>query len=322
MPDRDRLTEAIQWRIRLRESRAEDWEAFILWLEADPVCSEAYDLVASADIALDEAAVPAASDSPAPANDDWAEPRERRRPGRAAAGLAALAAMLLIGLLSVPWLTAGSSLYAVTTAPGEQRVVKLADGSGSVALNGATWIVLDRDDPRFAELVTGEAAFTVRHDPARPFTVKAGAHRLRDLGTVFNLVHEAESLSIEVAEGSILFDPRGAALTVGAGETLAVRGAEGPIVRDRTAPDMVAGWRRGQLSYKHAPLAAVARGLSRSIGMDIAVDSAIAERPFTGTIRVDRDRSRTMARLAAALGLQARRTGAGWTIEPSRRAPR
>jgi transmembrane sensor len=58
------------------------------------------------------------------------------------------------------------------------------------------------------------------------------------------------------------------------------------------------------------------------MGMDILVDPAIAERPFTGTIRIDAQPSRTVARLAAALGLQARRTGAGWTIEPPRRAHR
>jgi transmembrane sensor len=321
MADKDRLTEAIEWRIRLRNGGAADWDAFVLWLEEDPARSEAYDLVSIADAGLDEAAIPAVPSAPLPlANDDWSDiPAGRPAARLFVAAIAAVAAVLLVAFLVLPRPSADSSPYAVATRPGEQRVVALA-GGGSVALNGSTRLLLDSQNPRYAELVSGEAAFTVRHDSARPFTVVAGGHRVQDAGTVFNVVREQDGLSVEVAEGSILFDPRGAALTLGAGETLAVRGSKGNVVRDRMSPAAVAGWRRGQLSYRRAPLAAVARGLSRSMGMDIVVDPAIAERPFTGTIRIDAEPSRTMARLAAALGLQARRTGAGWTIEPPRRA--
>jgi transmembrane sensor len=53
------LAEAIEWHVRLRDgSAAADWEAFILWLEADPARSAAYDDVVRADAALGPEAFP------------------------------------------------------------------------------------------------------------------------------------------------------------------------------------------------------------------------------------------------------------------------
>lgn len=319
--DQDRLTEAISWRLRLRDGGPEDWEAFVRWLEEDPERSIAYDAVADADRAVTADMVPAATFPPA-ANDEGRSPagRPRRAVYAWAAALSAVAALVLFAF-ALPWFTAGSGRYAIATAAGEQRTVEIGAGS-SVALNGATRVVLDRDDPRYAELAGGEALFTIRHDAAHPFTVVAGDHRVQDVGTVLNLARDQGNFTVEVAEGAVLYDPDGAAVSLGAGETLAVDEAHRQIVRDRQDPAAIAGWRRGQLSFKHASLAAVARGLSRSIGMDIRLDPAIADRPFTGTVRIDGDPSETMARLAATLDLKARRNGPGWLIEPSPRARR
>lgn len=320
--DQDRLTEAISWRIRLRDGGPEDWDAFVRWLEEDSERSAAYDAVAEADRAVTRDMVPAATSSPAANDGAMAFPTVgRRRGGYAwAAALSAVAALVLLAF-ALPWFTAASGRYAVATAAGQQRTVEIGAGS-SIALNGATRVVLDRDDPRYAELAAGEALFTVRHDSEHPFTVVAGDHRVQDLGTVFNLARDGGIFTVEVAEGAVVYDPGGSAVSLGAGETLAVDEAHGRIVRDRQDPAAIAGWRRGQLSFKHASLAAVARGLSRSIGMDIRLDPAIADRPFTGTVRIDGDPSATMARLAATLDLEARRNGAGWLLEPAPRARR
>ena len=67
------LAEAIDWHLRLRDGGAADWEAFVLWLEADPARSAAYDEVARADAALGPEAFP-----PIAANDDSG--RRRARP--------------------------------------------------------------------------------------------------------------------------------------------------------------------------------------------------------------------------------------------------
>jgi transmembrane sensor len=320
--DQDRLTEAIQWRIRLRDGGPDDWDAFVRWLEEDPERSAVYDAVADAERAVQPDMIAAATSFPAANDEAMAGPigRPRRAVYAWAAALSAVAALVLF-VFALPWFTAEPGRYAVATAAGEQRTVEIGPGS-SIALNGATRVVLDRDDPRYAELAAGEALFTIRHDAAHPFTVVAGDHRVQDVGTVFNLTRDGGTFTVGVAEGAVIYEPGGAAISLGAGETLAVDEAHRRIVRDRQDPAAIAGWRRGQLSFKHAPLAAVARGLSRSIGMDIRLDPAIADRPFTGTVRIDGDPSATMARFAATLDLKARRDGAGWLIEPSPRARR
>ena len=51
--ERDELkAEAIAWHLRLRDDGAEAFEAFALWLDADPARSDAYDAVALADAEL------------------------------------------------------------------------------------------------------------------------------------------------------------------------------------------------------------------------------------------------------------------------------
>lgn len=318
----DSLSQAIEWRIRLRDNRSEDWEAFVEWLEGDPARSEAYDRVALADADVDPEAIPSRT-SPKPANDEWdtaySAPRTTRR--RWLSAFAAVAALLIFGLIAMPWMTFGSSQYEVATAAGERKTIPIGDG-GMVALNGATRIVLDHDNPRYAELTRGEATFTIRHDSGRPFLAVAGEHRIQDTGTVFNLVHDEERFAVEVVEGSVIYNPENEAIALAAGQTLrAPKGKHRLVVATRD-PDELAGWRRGQLSYSEAPLATVASDLSRSLGTEILVDPVIAEQPFTGSIRVDGGDEATLARLASTLNLQTGRTTKGWLIKPLARANR
>jgi transmembrane sensor len=307
----DIQAEAIAWHIRLRDGGAEDWNAFVRWLEVDPARSAAYDAVALADAALTTEAVqrPAANDNREGGR--WSAGR------RWATALAAAAALFLLGLIAIPWLTAGPGRYEVATTAGQHRTAPLGDG-GSAQLNGATRLVLDRNDPRYAELVTGEATFSVRHDDAHPFVVVAGDHRVQDAGTTFNLVRDRGHFSVAVIEGSVVYDPDGAAVPLAAGQTLRADQAGRPVV-GREDPQAMTGWQRGQLSYRAAPLAIVAGDLSRSLGVEVAIDPGLMALPFTGSIRVDRN---AVTSLASTLGLQARRTGDGWLIERHSRAPR
>jgi transmembrane sensor len=314
----DIRTEAIAWHIRLRGGRAADWEAFVRWLEGDPARSDAYDAIALADAALTADAVPAAAILAAANDDSAANGWGRSR--RWATAFAAVAAVLLIALIAIPWLNARPDRYEVATAAGQRRTVPTGDG-GTVALNGATRLILDRNDPRYAELAAGEATFTVPHDAARPFVVAAGAHRVQDAGTTFNLVSDHDRFSVEVIEGAVLYDPGGAAVPLAAGQTLRADQA-GHAVIGRQDPGTMAGWRRGQLSYTGAPLETVASDLSRSVGAEVTLDRDIRALPFTGSIRVEPNPAATVTGFAATLGLRARRTGNSWLIEPQSRSSR
>jgi transmembrane sensor len=313
--------EAIEWHVRLQAGGTEDWEAFIRWLEADPAHSAAYDRVKFADAAIHPDMMPAMG-SPEAANDEEdasAQPSGARgRIGLWATALATAAAIVAI-LVALPWLTAGPSRHEVATAAGERRNVDLGDGT-SVVLNGSTRLILDRDDSRYAELVAGEATFTVRHDEARPFLVAAGDHRVLDAGTIFNLVRDPNRFSVEVVEGAVVYDPGGTAVPLAVGQTLLVRSGARPVLGRREPEDMT-GWQRGRLSYGSVPLETVASDLSRNLGTEVRLDPDVAAMPFTGSIQVDGDAA-TLSTLASTLGLQARRIGSGWLIEPQPRATR
>ena len=182
-------------------------------------------------------------------------------------------------------------------------------------LNGSTRLILDRNDPRYAELASGEATFTVRHDDAHPFTVVSGDHQVQDVGTVFNLISDHGDFSVEVIDGAVLYNPGREAVSLSAGQTL-TRPAGSQAVVARGDPQAMAGWRRGQLSYAGMPMRRVASDVSRTLGVPVSVSGSAASLPFTGSIRIQRDSAATVGDLASSVGLRARRTDTGWTIEP------
>ena len=312
--------EAIGWHLRMRDDAPEDWDAFVDWLEADPANSDAFDAVLRAEAATSAETLPPRA-RPEPANDheDAESPPGRRWVSRWAAGLG-IAAVLLLALVALPMFRSGApDRYEIATAAGQQRSVDLGDGS-TAALNGATRLILDRNDPRSVELAAGEATFSVRHDANRPFAVVSGSHRVEDVGTRFNVISDAGRFEVAVIEGSVLYDPQGARVPLAAGQALAVRGGGQPVL-SRDDPARFAGWQSGRLNYASAPLDTVASDLSRSLGTPLRVDPDVRGLAFTGTIRIEGDQGATLSDFAATLGLQARHEGNGWVIEPHVRAP-
>ncbi len=313
-PHQTVLAEAVAWHLRLREGTDADWDDFVLWLEVDPARSKAYDRVESGHVALTpEAFAVGASPWPMIAANDEA-PRESWWRGRWAIGLGAFAAAILVAFLALPMFTSGPDFHEVSTGAGQRREIAFADGSSAV-LNGSTRLILDRNDPRYAELASGEATFTVRHDADRPFTVVAGDHRVQDVGTSFNLIRDHGDFSVEVIEGAVVYDPDRAAVPLSAGQTLLASGRAHPVV-GRADPGAIAGWRRGQLSYAGASMERVARDVSRTLGVSVAFDRRLEHQPFSGSIRIQDNNAATVADLASSLDLQARRAGRGWIIGP------
>lgn len=314
--------EAIAWHLRLKEGSTQDWDAFMAWLEADPVRSKAYDDVKFADAAITPEMVPAVAVARAANDEAETAGRPARGLRRWATALAALAAIVLFGIITVPLFTRGADEYEIATRPGERRTIALAGGD-TFMLNGGTRLLLDRSDPRSARIAAGEATFVIRHDEARPFVVSAGSHRVVDVGTTFNIARDDRHFAVEVIEGAISYERAGTAVALAAGQTLETGDDPKAAVRiGRRTPSDMAGWRRGRLSYSAAPLEQVARDMSRTLGTRIIVDPAVAALPFTGSLRVDRGARGSVDTLAATLDLRVRRAGDGWRIEPGPGAPR
>ena len=81
-------------------------------------------------------------------------------------------------------------------------------------------MVLDRENPRFAQLERGEALFTVIHDESRPFIVKTGGATLTDAGTAFNVVRNGDVTEVAVSEGLVIYDKGAEKVTLPVGHSL------------------------------------------------------------------------------------------------------
>lgn len=298
-------TQAIDWIVRQRDPGFADWDGFTDWLAADPDHAAIYDALAIFDEDLE--ALPPET---VPSVEIY--PEERRRPSRRAWFGGAIAAAL-VAAVTLPNLGLFADPNRIETAAGEHRTVALADGS-KIEINGASVVTLDKQRPRFARLESGEAMFHVVHREGDPFVVEAGASRIVDLGTAFNVVRSGRQTSVAVSEGVVLYNPGRDKVRVEAGQAIdAQDGGVTPKVRDIDVAN-VGGWRSGLLVYNGAPLTIVAEDLKRTAGMDVSIAPEAAGQSFRGALIIDRDRGRTIADLAALSGTRAEKRGDGWVL--------
>ncbi len=303
------LDVAIAWRVRLSAPAASDadWAAFTDWLEADPAHGDAYDAVALADRDYSGALEVGTVDAVAPSNDNDTVPWFRRR------GFMAASATAVLALVATPFLAGGRDLETIQTRPGETRTIALNDGS-RIELNGGTQISLDRRDDRYARLLDGEAAFTIRHDPANPFVLQTGDTRLVDVGTRFNVRKDASGLEVAVGEGAVRYNPDDEAVLIRAGNQLVLATHAPAPVLSATDPASVGSWRSGRLSYQAASIARIALDLSRATGATVSVDPTVSALRFSGTIEIGHDPAVTMRQVQGLLGIKATATSTGWRL--------
>lgn len=130
------------------------------------------------------------------ASTDPIERRPRRRLWLAAAGVCALAVGLALTVM-----VGGGQTYA--TAKGEQRIIRLEDGS-VVHLNTDSRLkVRYSETERDLQLLNGEALFTVQHDRTRPFRVHSDGTLIQAVGTQFNVYRRASGTRVSVLEGTV-----------------------------------------------------------------------------------------------------------------------
>lgn len=298
--------QAIDWIIRQRDPAFADWDGFADWLAADAAHASTYDALAALDQDLD-ALPPETSPSVV------IIPAEPRRPSRRVWFGGAIAAAL-VAAITLPNLSLFGDANRIETVAGEHRTVDLADGS-KIEINGASVVTLDKDRPRFARLESGEAMFHVVHRDNDPFVVEAGASRIVDLGTAFNVVRAGRQTSVAVSEGVVLYNPDRDKVRVAAGQAIDAgdHDAKPPKVRAIDVAN-VGGWRTGLLVYSDAPLTVVAEDLKRTAGIEIGIAPEAAGRSFRGALIVDKDRARTVSDLAALSGTRAEKRGDGWVL--------
>lgn len=115
--------------------------------------------------------------------------------------LAFAASLLLAVAAALIWFQVSRNTYR--TDVGEQRTVRLADGS-VVELNSRSKIrVSYRASERDVELVQGQALFRVAKNPARPFIVRSGDTHVRAVGTQFDVYKKSGGTVVTVVEGRV-----------------------------------------------------------------------------------------------------------------------
>lgn len=306
---------AARWLIRSRADTFDAWDELADWLAQSPAHGSAFNALCAIDA---DVAAHLAAKHPVPANDSADDSGSKRwsstqRWGWPTGGL--VAATLVAALVFAPGQN-GGQIYE--TKPGETMQVALDDGAHAM-LNGGTRLEIQSDDRRTVAVARGEVTFSVVHGSGRPMRVTAGALQLRDLGTIFNVVHSASITQVAVSEGQVAVSGAPTALTIKRGE--AVR-----FERGRTAPDIytlpidaVAGWQTGRLFFRDASFGEVADALSRRLGMPVSLAPALQNRRFTGVLGISERPEQAKAVIEPMLGVTITTTTQGWTVDAAPR---
>jgi transmembrane sensor len=232
--------------------------------------------------------------------------RRNRRPGRSRrsvifGGLAAATAVALVVGGSLWWSQRG--VYA--TGVGEQRVVRLADGS-RISLDTDTRLRVRFDgDARRIELVDGQALFEVTPDAARPFVVAANGTEVVAVGTVFEVRRRDAGVDVTLVSGRVDVTAAAVAaprrMSAGQQTRVSARGLE------TTAVDTAAetSWTRGRLVFRDVPLADAVAEVNRYLEAGIVIDDpGISGITVSGVFRTG-DRDAFVAASTDGMGLAA-----------------
>ncbi len=194
--------------------------------------------------------------------------------------ITAIAAAILIGVVGIWWLTGGPGEdQSIATKAGEQREVKLPDGSTAMlnALSSLDFSPKKWVDDRYV-LLEGEAYFKAKK--GKTFTVRTEQGTVAVVGTVFNVYARGEELEVKCAEGRVqVINPEGTE------RVLLKKGEQVTVLRgrmqDRHGLAFYPNWFKGESAFRSAPLERVFEEMERQYGVLVLADS-LGERTFSG----------------------------------------
>lgn len=218
-------------------------------------------------------------------------------------GLVIAVAFVAIGLacwgLDAFWLNP-----SYVTRLGEQRIVRLPDGTRITLNSNSRVSVAYRKLERAVRVERGEAYFEVAKETARPFLVRAGEHCVQALGTVFIVRYDPGRTAVTLVEGKITVSREdGAAAEIPAiltpGERLTFVG-ESKVRIDEPRIEAVTAWRRSEIVLDETPLADAIAELNRYDQTTLAIrDPKIAGLKVSGVYHTGN--SETFASMIARL---------------------
>ena len=281
-----RRQEAASWFARLSQRRVstDDVKAFSAW-RRDPGNARAYERVESVWSATntlagdpDISALTAEALGKAP-------PRVRARAMVSRLwkplGSVALAAVAVIAAGTL-WTVNRPLDYA--TAVGEQRTVRLDDGSRVTLDTGTRIQIRLRDDRRSVALLSGQAFFDVAGDPARPFVVTAGDTHVTAIGTRFDVRRMDDGARVTLVEGRVSVretDQGDSGWSLNPGQQVVTAAARPAVATVDIAQET--SWTTGRLIFKATPIRTAVAEINRYSDEKIELQAShIADIPVSG----------------------------------------
>lgn len=234
---------------------------------------------------------------------DGARHRARRSGlGRRSVLIGGLAGATALLLIAGAWLWSGRGAFA--TDVGEQRVIRLADGS-KVNLDTDSRIrVRFTNGERRIDLDHGQALFDVAPASDRPFVVNAGDTRVTAVGTVFDVRRAGEAVSVTLVSGVI---------DIAAPETMTRRrmkaGQQTRVSRSAIstrAVDVAAetSWTSGRLIFSDIPLEQAVSEMNRYLTDKIELDDPSIRTVSINGVFLVGDRDAFVSAASDGLGLK------------------
>jgi transmembrane sensor len=316
--------EAAEWFVQFRTGELDigDREAFDAWVRTSPEHLRAYLEIAAIwneGSALDAERVLDVDTLIARARADGNVVRlsesaveQKVSPSIRSRGLYALAAAFALITFVTMALLWFHRVPEYVTGIGEQRSIRLPDGS-TVEINSHSRVRVGfTETERSVELLDGQALFSVAKDPARPFVVHSNGARVRAVGTKFDVYRKRGGTIVTVVEGRVAIDTSAASsaphtsqppsthvpsqrqrelapVLLSAGERVTLA-AHVPPRPARVDPAVATAWTQGQLVLDSAPLAEVAEEFNRYSTRKLTVqDSADMPLRLSGVFNTDPD---------------------------------
>ena len=292
------LDAAIAWQLSLDSGSPLEREEFAKWHAAHEEHARAWRQLGMLDQRF--------SVANGPARAALLQSREgiRRRVRKLGSGLASVVAVVGLALFAGDrYLPLDYWLADQRTATGEQRTVRLADGT---VLNLNTHSAVDvRFDARQRLIVLQEGEIMVEtgHGDARPFIVETREGSMRALGTRFLVKREEDGTRLSVLKSAVAAHPQSSPeeQILREGQQVLMRNnGLGPILALNLGAD---AWTRGMLVVDNARLEDLIHELGRYRRGHLGVAPEVADLRITGSFPLN-DTDKALSALLPTLPVQ------------------
>ncbi|WP_432217904.1 FecR family protein [Pseudomonas kribbensis] len=292
------LDAAIAWQLTLDSSTPLEREEFAKWHAANEEHARAWRQLGMLDQRFSVASGPARA--------ALLQSREgiRRRVRKLGSGLASVVAVIGLSLFAAEhYLPLDYWLADQRTATGEQRTVRLADGT-VVNLNTHSAMDVRFDDKqRLVVLQEGEILIETGHGDARPFIVETREGRMRALGTRFLVKREEQGTRLSVLQSAVAAHPQSDP------QEQILREGQQVLIRNNGLDSVVAlnpgadAWTRGMLVVDNARLEDLVHELGRYRRGHLGIAPEVADLRITGSFPLH-DTDKALSALLPTLPVQ------------------